>query len=520
MQRVIQNAIYGILAVFMALFIGSSLFLRAEYNYAVYSDRPILQQQHLFILVLLVFVLLIASLVLYRLCLQLNRYRPQIVIPVILGISLAIQLAIIFLLPRLPTDDSQTVVSLAMQMLNQEDYSTFQSGGYLYMFPFNFSTVLYIKALLWMFPDNYLVLKIFNILFTLVTTFMIYLIYKQLNERSINRDYGVLVFAATYIPALLMSNFIYNDIIATTLLTAALYTVIRFVKTRLIRYIVLAAILLALGNYFRSIGIIFLIASVIYLLLNWQRIGWRRLLISLGLMAVLFNVPSWTQNAALQASGVVSQPTSTNSAPVYMWLNMGMNQSTFGFWDNMLSYTIYQREAGYNKAASIPLFQQAIQDKVTSMTLGELAELYYKKLIWTWTEGTYQVERYGIGNERSASGGMGFVMGGYSYSTAITQLFAGDSVYRSGLMWILYAINFLMFIFILVRLTGAIRRKRYDEVSLVLVILGFIGFYLLWEIKSRYIYPVYPLLIILSYMGFKDVYDRLSRYIPFLGKGD
>ncbi|ANF96644.1 ArnT family glycosyltransferase [Paenibacillus bovis] len=520
MQRVIQNAIYGILAAFMALFIGSSLFLRAEYNYVVYSDKPVLHQQHLLILALLVILLVIASLVVYRLCLKLDRYRPQVVIPFILGISLAIQLAIIFLLPRLPTDDSQTVVSLALQMLNKGDYSTFQSGGYLYMFPFNFSTVLYIKLLLWIFPDNYLVLKIFNILFTLVTTLMIYLIYKQLNSRSMSRDYGVLVFAATYIPALLMSNFIYNDVIATTLLTAALYAVIRFVKTRSIRYIVLAAILLALGNYFRSIGIIFLIAVIIYMLLNKRDIGWRRLLISLGIMVALFNVPGWTQNAALQASGVVSEPTSTHSAPVYMWLNMGMNQSTFGFWDNMLSYTIYQREAGYNKAESIPLFQQAIRDKLSSMTPGELAELYYKKLIWTWAEGTYQIERYGIGNERSAGGGMGFVMGGYSYSTVATQLFAGNSVYRSGLMWVLYAMNFLMYIFVLVRLIGAIRTRRYDEVALVLVILGFIGFYLLWEIKSRYIYPVYPLLIILSYIGFKDVYQGLSRYIPFLGKGD
>ncbi|WP_046214507.1 glycosyltransferase family 39 protein [Paenibacillus wulumuqiensis] len=520
MQKVIQNAIYGMLAVFMALFIGSSLFLRAEYNYAVYSDKPVLQQQHLLILLLLVIGLIVVSLVLYRLCQQLNRYRPRIVIPIVLGISLAIQLGIILLLPRLPTDDSQTVVSLALRMLNDGDYSTFQSGGYLYMFPFNFSTVLYIKALLWIFPDNYLVLKIFNILFTLVTMLMIYLIYKQLNYRSTGRDYGVLVFAATYMPALLMSNFIYNDVIATTLLTASLYTVIRFVKTRSIRYIVLAAILLALGNYFRSIGIIFLIASVIYLLLYSRSIGWKKMLISLGIMAILFNVPGWTQNAALQASGVVDEPTSTNAAPVYMWLNMGMNQSTFGFWDNMLSYNIYQREAEYNKAKSIPLFQQAIEDKLSSMSPGELAELYYKKLIWTWTEGTYQIERYGIGTERSAGGGMGFVMGGYSYSTVATQLFAGDSVYRSGLMWVLYAMNFLMYIFVLVRLIGAIRRRRYDEAALVLIILGFIGFYLLWEIKSRYIYPVYPLLIILSYMGFKDVYDGLSRYMPFRRKGD
>ncbi|MMZ68240.1 hypothetical protein D1872_308990 [compost metagenome] len=71
--------------------------------------------------------------------------------------------------------------------------------------------------------------------------------------------------------------------------------------------------------------------------------------------------------------------------------------------------------------------------------------------------------------------------------------------------------NVLIYVFVLVRLIGGIRAKRYDEVSLILVILGFIGFYLLWEIKSRYLFPVYPLLLVLAYMGFKDAHDSIFR---------
>ncbi|MNI67243.1 hypothetical protein D3C73_1228650 [compost metagenome] len=38
---------------------------------------------------------------------------------------------------------------------------------------------------------------------------------------------------------------------------------------------------------------------------------------------------------------------------------------------------------------------------------------------------------------------------------------------------------------------------------------------MLWEIKARYIYPVYPLFIVLSCMGFKDFYNAwLTKYIP------
>jgi len=40
---------------------------------------------------------------------------------------------------------------------------------------------------------------------------MIYLIYKEINYKSKENDYGILVFAATYIPSLFMCNYIYNS---------------------------------------------------------------------------------------------------------------------------------------------------------------------------------------------------------------------------------------------------------------------------------------------------------------------
>ncbi|MMZ65054.1 hypothetical protein D1872_274290 [compost metagenome] len=154
--------------------------------------------------------------------------------------------------------------------------------------------------------------------------------------------------------------------------------------------------------------------------------------------------------------------------------------------------------------------------------------MYFKKIVWTWTEGTYQIDRYGIGNDDNNSGwgrGRVSIVGGYSYSTFATKWFAGDSWPRRMLLWCLYTMNMLMYVFILVRLIGSIRSKRYEEVSLVLVLLGFIGFYILWEIKSRYLYPIYPLLLVISYMGFKDVYKllrarKLDHGRLFLGKGE
>lgn len=527
MLELIKKAIYLILMFFVGLFIASSFFIRAEYNYSVYGDTPIIQKQKLGIFILIIVSLILLSIVLYRLCLKLNSYSKKVVIPVTLLFSFAIQIVIIFLFTRLPTDDSQTVLSLALNMLYNKDYSSFQTGGYLYMFPFNFSTVLYLKTLLAIFPDNYLVIKIFNILFTLVTTLMIYLIYKEINYKSKENDYGVLIFAATYIPSLFMCNYIYNDVIATAFLTSSIYFLIRFVKGKSVKHIINSSILLSIGNYFRSVGVIVLIASVLYILLSIKNIGVKKVLTSLCIMGLLFNIPNWTQNAVLQATHIVNEPVNKNSAPIYMWLNMGINMDKFGFWDDMQSYNVYERQGKWNKEKSTELFKKEIDSKLSNATFSNLVKMYYKKITWTWTEGTYQVDRYGIGVEGSFNRGQrtGMLLGGYSYNTFATDLFKGNSQFRSGLLLLLYVTNFLMYCFIFIRLISGIKAKRFDEVFLILVILGFIGFYILWEIKSRYIYPVYPLLIVLSYMGFKDVYDfmlnrSLPQYLSSLGRGE
>ena len=518
MGKGFQKTVYILLAFFIGLFIASSFVYRAQYNFFAYGDTPVLERQHFGVFVFVIVFVSLGSIALYRICLKLNKYSRKVVIPATLLCSFLIQLLIIFLFTRVPTDDSQTVLSLAWGMLYDNDYSTFQTEGYLHMFPYNFSIVLYLKTLLLLFPDNYLVIKIFNILFTLVTTLMIYLIYKALNTKSDEHDYGVLVFAATYIPSLFMNNLIYNDVIGTAFLTIAIYFSIQFIKGKALKHLVLAAVLLAIGNYFRSVGIIVLIAVAISILLSIKSIGVKKGITALVILVLLFNVPNWTQNTLLLKHNVVKESVNQNSAPVYMWLNMGINLDTFGFWDNRESYTIYQEQAKYNKAVSTELYKKEISRKVSEATWGELATMYYKKIIWTWTEGTYQMDRYGIGNDGSLGGGqqrMGGIAGSYSYSTVASDLFEGDSNYRKSLLWIVYVLNILMYGLILVRLIGGIRAKRFDEVSLILVILGFIGFYILWEIKSRYIYPVYPLLIVLSYMGFKDVHDHfIQRILP------
>lgn len=511
MSEQIKRLFYYILIFFIGVFITSSFLLRAEFNYMLYGDKPLLLKQTLWLYIPLMLMLLLLSLLLYHFLAQLNRLRERQLIPVILLLSFMIQLLIIIYLPVLPTADSKKVISIAARMLNEADYSSFRRGGYLFKFPHNFALVLYFKAVLSMFPGNLFVIKIFNIFFTTITTLLIYMIYKKLNTRAGNSEYGLLVFAAFYVPALFMCNYIYNDIISTTFFTGFLYFLISFVKDRRIAKLLIASLLLSAGNYFRNIGAIFLIAASLYLLLHLKVLGIKKVTASLVLMLLLFFAPGWIQNTVLQATHKVEASIYENSAPVHLWLNMGINNKYFGFFDHKQSYRIYEKDAKYDKERSKELFKEEIGRKLKETSAEEMIFMYYKKIIWTWTEGTYQIDRYGLGvYPEEEKTGKTHIMGGYSYRTSITELFNRDNRYREPFLWILYTMNTLIYCFIGLRLLYCLSRGSFKEVLLVIVLLGFIGFYLLWEIKSRYLYPIYPILLILSYQGYVNAYDYIS----------
>ena len=512
MSEQLKRIFYCILLLFVGFFIEASFFVRAEFNYYLYGDNPIIQRQKLWILVLFLILLLLISIIMHLLCLKLNKVNKRLVIPITLLISFSIQLWIIMNFSVLPTADSLKLLTIASDMLNKSDYSAFQKGGYLFEFPYNFSMVLYFKALFTFFHENYFAIKVINILFTLTTTFMTYLIYLELREKSEDNDFGILIFAATFLPSLFMCNYIYNDVIATAFFTASLYFFIKFVNDRGMMKLVLASILLSFGNYLRNIGAIYLIAVGIYLLLSVKRLGVRKLVTAFLILLILFMIPDRAQNLALNTTHKVNESIYKNSAPIHLWLNMGINMERFGFFDHKQSYKIYEMKAKYNKTLSKELFRKEIRRKLKEATVRDVVDMYFRKIIWTWTEGTYQIDRYGIGVDPAAvKNKKMLIMGGYEYPTYATDLFNRDNRYRSILLWVLYGMNFLIYGFVLIRLLYCIRNKKYAEVLPVIILLGFIGFFILWEIKSRYIYPVYPILLILSYQGYTNVYDYLRK---------
>ncbi|WP_458125342.1 hypothetical protein [Paenibacillus sp. Z3-2] len=67
MSKILQKSFYLILLVFVAVFIVSSLLVRAQYNYALYGDNPILGMQQWSIFLSVILLLLCSGIGLYAL---------------------------------------------------------------------------------------------------------------------------------------------------------------------------------------------------------------------------------------------------------------------------------------------------------------------------------------------------------------------------------------------------------------------------------------------------------------------
>jgi len=487
-----------ILTVFLACILTASMFWRAEYCSYRHGDSPAWISQNVLLLLVTAGVIFCVSLGIYGLCSELNHRSKNLAAGNILYLSFAVQVLYVILIPTEQFADQKTVNVIAQEVINGK-FGAFRRGGYLYQYPNNIGIVLMLSLVYRLFPRSMLVPKILNAVFSTITSYLVIRIYEESDPARRNRSLSILVYSGFFLPVILLNNLVYNDIYATTLFTAAVYYAVRFSRSQRWKHLLLCGLFIAAGDFVRKLGVIFLIAVTLFLFIQGTKPG--KIFAFMGMTILLFRLPLICVNGWLLGNGIITEPVGMNSVPIHMWIHMGMNDKKFGYWDDGYSYGIYLREGRQNKAQSAQIYYGLIRNRLRGNNLIKTLGVYVTKNFWLWTEGTYQAEYYGIGNW------------GYLYPTFFSGLLADSQETRDVLRWIMHADNFLILLVSLYGLVTALRDKKYFTVILPsIIILGFIGFYTLWEIKPRYIYPAYPYLMLLFNYG-------MNRLVPHFLKG-
>ena len=110
--------------------------------------------------------------------------------------------------------------------------------------------------------------RIFNIFFNLLIIFGLYKITKQLAKQYKTNNTLMFILIFTFITIPMLTTFMYGDIPALTLSLFSVYFIMKYTETKKIRYGIFASLLTMVAYMMRMNTLIFVIATVIYLVLN------------------------------------------------------------------------------------------------------------------------------------------------------------------------------------------------------------------------------------------------------------
>lgn len=453
----INIAIFGIVTV-------CSLFLSSNYDF---EDYPYFQLNDWTFLIYII--LAVVFLIIYMLIGSFFSWS----IWVCFVIYAIISSAYIAVIPLEPFSDMKSAYDIAVNGL-RDDY------GYLSLYNNQIPLVIYLWIITGIFGKSIIVPKFFNIVCNIITLFFIYKIYEvsDFPKSDNNKNKAVLWFGSLFIPVIMYVNHIYNDILFTALTAALVYLVVADFESKL-RYIIIC--LLSVIQYLiRPSGIIYIMAIALYIVIIRKQ--WKKsllyIIVTISIIAGAGRVNKLLFNVDGQAS-----------FPVWSYIQMGINEDEFGFQDGTHSSEWTMKDC---------------VDKYRELGLIKVLKIWAEKELWMWSEGTYQAERYGLGDSAAI----------YSCDNRINESLrdikgSGIRIFFEKIMKAQY------YVYMILAFTGLLFLRGSNTVKLMLyIICGFFFFYLIWEIKSRYIFSLWPFIIIIAYNGMlKVIPDRLSSII-------
>ena len=188
--------------------------------------------------------------------------------------------------PGLLRADAKHVFNAALAF-NQGDYSSLTTlGGYMYRNPHQLGLMSLERLYAWILPHSQFVFAL-NLVWVLLSNFLIYRITAKLNKDSLVHKYTILL-SFLFFPQFFFILFAYGTIPGFFFCLLGLYCLLLFNQTGYYRYILFSSSSLALACLLRNNYIIFaLMIFAIYFLSLFQSWSWKRVLLVLSLLVSL-----------------------------------------------------------------------------------------------------------------------------------------------------------------------------------------------------------------------------------------
>lgn len=337
------------------------------------------------------------------------------------------------------------------------------------------------------------VLRVFNFICNILIVFALYKISSQLNKKYKVNKILLFLLILTFISLPMLSTFIYGDIPSLALCLFSVYFMMKYTETKKWKYPIAASVLTMIAYMLRMNSLIFIIATVIYLLLNLfkeiTKKPWRENLLNVlivGIYIVVSIIPSSiVKNYYLGKYNLDKN----KEYPTISYILMAMEEGPrANGW--------YSEEIGEYALKNSEAASEEYKDKVKnrliyfSENIGYTFDFYINKITSMWTENTYAAVRNNITQENDP----------------LENMIGPLTFYQK----VLLIITCLCSLIVLIQ-----NRKNLslDVLFLITIFIGGFAFHILWEAKSRYIIPYIVVLIPVASICIKKISIKLKKKV-------
>ncbi len=390
------------------------------------------------------------------------------------------------MVPITPFSDMKHVTEGAL-LFARGDIQGILASEYLQFITKNLKVSMFYGFFAFLLPKSVITLRILNVVFYLMIAQFIALIIKNLGLKC--SKFGFLL-TASFLPLFLYCNHVYFDLPTLLMCTLAVFF---YTRGKEWKNMILCGVFLGLGSSLRILAFILAIAILIdYIFHNGKELfmnGCKKLLILLTFAAITCVIPKTvdlTVNSFFRIEGAEDES-------IWNLFWMGINEEEFGFMHNEIT--------GGKK--SFDDFYQLLISRNAKQNI----RLFGRKIFWTWSQGTYQAQRYAFGGNANTS------LDKFMYATPITKhLLNDDQIGRKLINSFCRAQYLTLFLFMIFGLLG-INGKEIDKYRMFIYLMfGTFLILIFYEMKSRYIMHCFISMLILAIQGMYNVKHFLSLY--------
>lgn len=400
-----------------------------------------------------------------------KNYSDKVILLIILLLAFILRLLYILSVDFKPFSDFKVIYDSG-QKIASGDYSVFKGTSYIARFTHLTILTLYFGMIIKVFSNALLIIKLINIILSTVNIYIIYLISLELYEDR--KKTIIICFIACIFPAFIVYNSVLcSENLAMPFFLGSILIFILVVKSKInLHWILVSGLLLSVGNLFRIVGTILIIAYIFYLIIYY--LNKKSIKISM-LLIISFLVPLLTVNTILLKLNITEYSLWQGREPAITSVLKGTNIQSIGMWNEEDGKLPQKYDFNYDEVESAS--KSIIKERLTGTPLYKLIGFYIIKFMGQWSSGDFS---------------------GIYWSTGVVSILNTTLTLSTVLFFYSQVLYFILMIFIYKQLFYT---KQYLDNKLInllyIIFCGFGFFYLIIEQQPRYAYIVSWIFILL-----------------------